>query len=108
LKVMPWEANSFHTAQWLTTVPRSASSAVSARKVRSGTASIRANNHACSPARTARLTPPIGLAAALPVARSRCDHLTTLATLTPKSLAVSRHVRPPATDAATRERKSSE
>ena len=51
-------------------------------------ARIRANNHSASPARTARRTPPIGLAPALPVARNRCDHFTTLDTLTPNNAAV--------------------
>ena len=39
--------------------------------------------------------PPIGFAAALPVARKRCDHFTTLATLTWKVLATSRQLAPP-------------
>src|SRR6516164_2932573 len=52
--------------------------------------------------------PPIGLAAALPFARQRCDHLTTLATLTPNSAAVARHVRPLATEPITRSRRSCE
>jgi hypothetical protein len=34
------------------------------------------------------------LAAAVPLARQRCDHFTTLATLTPNSAAVTRHDRP--------------
>jgi hypothetical protein len=48
------------------------------------------------------------LAAALPVARQRCDHLTTLATLTSNSAAVARQVQPLATAATTRSRKSRE
>src|SRR5262252_1062348 len=47
-------------------------------------------------------------AAALPLARQRCDHLTTLATLTPNSAAVARHVRPLATEPITRSRRSCE
>jgi hypothetical protein len=39
--------------------------------------------------------PPICLAATLPLARRRCDHFTTLATLTPNSAAVFRQVRAP-------------
>jgi hypothetical protein len=42
------------------------------------------------------------------VARQRCDHLTTLATLTPNSAAVARQVQPLATAATTRSRKSRE
>ena len=52
------------------------------------------------------IMPPIGLAAALPVARSRCDHFTTLATLTSNSAATARQDLPPATDATTRSRGS--
>lgn len=37
---------------------------------------------------------PIRWAPALPIARWRCDHLTTLATLTPNNAAVSRQLRP--------------
>jgi hypothetical protein len=48
------------------------------------------------------------LAAALPLARQRCDHFTTLATLTPNSAAVARQVRPLATELTTRSRKSCE
>lgn len=44
----------------------------------------------------------IGKTAAVPVERRLCDHFTTIETLTPNSSAVSRHVRPNATDAATR------
>ena len=76
--------------------------------VRSGFSAIRANNHARSPVSRSGRRPPIGLAAALPVARQRCDHLTTLATLTPNSAAVARQVRPPATAATTRSRRSCE
>jgi hypothetical protein len=55
-----------------------------------------------------RRRPPIGLAAALPVARNRCDHFTALATLTPKLDATSRQERPDTTAPATRSRKSDE
>src|SRR5215468_5218316 len=44
--------------------------------------------------------------AALPLVRRRCDHFTTLATLTPTSAAVARHVRPFATEPITRSRRS--
>ena len=47
-------------------------------------------------------------AAALPVLRKRCDHLTTVATLTLNIVAVARRERPPATDVTTRSRKSCE
>jgi hypothetical protein len=89
-------------------VPRSANSATTARKVRSGFSAIRANSHARSPISRNGRQPPIGLAAALPLARQRCDHFTTLATLTPNSAAVARQVRPLATEATTRSRKSCE
>src|SRR5215467_13433613 len=46
--------------------------------------------------------------AALPLVRRRCDHFTTLATLTPTSAAVARHVRPLATEPITRSRRSCE
>src|SRR6478609_5756820 len=52
--------------------------------------------------------PPIAKAPALPVVRKRCDHLTTVATLTLNILAVARRERPPATDVTTRSRKSCE
>jgi hypothetical protein len=52
--------------------------------------------------------PPIGRAAALPVARNRCDHFTTLATLTLKVDATLRQLSPAATAATTRSRRSSE
>src|SRR3979490_2401455 len=52
--------------------------------------------------------PPILYAAALPVARKRCDHFTTLATLTPNSAAVARHERPATTEPTTRSRRSCE
>jgi len=55
-----------------------------------------------------RALTPIGNAAALPVERRRCDHFTTLETLTSKSVAVSRQVRPLATAWATRSRRSFE
>src|SRR6185312_17104941 len=51
---------------------------------------------------------PIGLAATLPVCRLRCDHFTTLATLTPNVLATSRTECPASTRPTTRTRKSSE
>ena len=42
------------------------------------------------------------------LAALRCDHFTTLATLTPNSAAVARHERPPATEPTTRSRRSLE
>jgi HK97 family phage major capsid protein len=66
-------------------VPRSASSATTARKVSSGFSAIRANSHSRPRFSRSCRHPPICLAAALPVARQRCDHFTTLATLTPNS-----------------------
>jgi len=65
-------------------VPRAVSSAITARKVRSGYSAIRANRQSRSPASRSGRHPPIWAAAALPVARNRCGHFTTLATLTPK------------------------
>jgi len=50
----------------------------------------------------------VGRAAALPVWRLRCDHLTTLATLTPKRAATARQLSPVSTRATTRSRRSSE
>jgi hypothetical protein len=46
---------------------------------------------ACWPASSTGRLPPIGLAAALPVARARCRHFTTLETLTPNRSATVRH-----------------
>jgi len=57
-------------------VPRSASSAITARSVRSGFSAIRASSHSRSPVNRSGRRPPIGLAAALPVSRHRCDHFT--------------------------------
>jgi hypothetical protein len=89
-------------------MPRPASSATTARSVRSGFSAIRASSHARSPATTRGRCPPIGLAAALPLAWKRCDQRTTLATLNPNSAAVLRRDRPPVTDATTRSRRSVE
>jgi hypothetical protein len=61
-----------------------------------------AKSQSRSPDKTRGRCPPIQHAAAHPVARNRGDHFTTLATLTPNSAAVTRHVRPPTTDATTR------
>jgi len=77
-------------------------------RARSAFSASRASSQSRSPAKTRGRCPPIQYAAALPVARKRCDHFTTLATLTPNSAAVARHVRPPATDATTRSRRSLE
>jgi len=76
--------------------------------VRSGFTAIRASSHARSCLSRSGRRPPVGLAAALPLARQRCDHFTTLATLTPNSAAVTRQVRPLATAATTRSRRSCE
>jgi hypothetical protein len=89
-------------------MPRSASSATRPRKVRSGFSAIRARSHSRSGSSISCFQPPICLAAALPVARQRCDHFTTLATLTPNSAAVARHVRPDTTEPTTRSRRSCE
>ena len=48
----------------------------------------------------------MGLAAALPVLRARCVHVTTLATLTLNTAAAARVVWPPSTNATTGLRKS--
>jgi hypothetical protein len=79
-----------------------------ARNVRSGFSAIRANSHSRLPAKRRGRRPPIAKAAALPVVRKRCDHLTTVATLTLNIVAVARRERPPATDVTTRSRKSCE
>jgi hypothetical protein len=89
-------------------IPSAASSALIARKVRSGFAAIRASSHSRLLARRCGRCPPIAKAAALPVVAKRCDHLTTVATLTLNIFAVARRERPPATDATTRSRKSCE
>jgi hypothetical protein len=88
--------------------PSAASSALIARNVRSGFAAIRASSHSRLLARQCGRCPPIAKAAALPLVRKRCDHLTTVATLTLNIFAVARRERPPATDATTRSRKSCE
>jgi hypothetical protein len=85
-----------------------ASSALIARNVRSGFSAIRASSQSRLLARRCGRCPPIAEAAALPVVRKRCDHLTTVATLTLNIVAVARHERPPATDLTTRSRKSCE
>jgi len=87
---------------------RAANSATTARKVRSGFSASRAKSQSRSLFSSSGRQPPIFFAAALPVARKRCDHFTTLATLTPNSAAVARHVRPPATEPTTRSRRSLE
>ena len=89
-------------------MPRSANSADSTRNVTCGSHARRSSSQLrCGSSSRPRL-PPIGNAAALPVERRRCDHFTTLETLTSKSLAVSRQVRPLATAWATRSRRSFE
>jgi hypothetical protein len=81
---------------------------MTARNVRSGFSAIRVSSQPRLPARRCGRRPPIAKAAALPVAWKRCDHLTAVATLTLNIFALARHERPPATDAATRSRKSCE
>jgi hypothetical protein len=89
-------------------MPRSCSSSTKARNVRSGAAASRAISHSRCGANRNPGRPPIRLAAALPVARNRCDHFTTLATLTLNIFATARQLSPAATLATTRSRKSSE
>jgi hypothetical protein len=108
LNVMPSRAKNAQSAPWLTFTPSATSSARSARKVRSGFSAIRASSQSRLPARRCSRRPPIARAAALPVVAKRCDHLTTVATLTLKIFAVARREQPPATDATTRSRKSCE
>ena len=79
-----------------------------ARNVRSGFSAIRASSQARLPAKQCGRRPPIARAAALPVVRKRCDHRTTVATLTLNIFAVARRERPPATNPTTRSRKSCE
>ena len=81
---MPAERTSRHTDTGQVAMPRSASSATSAFSVRSGTAFSRSITSARCGSSNRFLCPPIGRAAALPVARWRCDHFTTL---TPDSVA---------------------
>ena len=69
---------------------------------------IRASSQSRSFASAWGRRPPIGRAAALPVARQRCDHFTALATLTSKRAAAARQLSPDATAATTRSRKSRE
>jgi hypothetical protein len=108
LNVMPSRAKNAQSAPWLTFTPSAASSARIARRVRSGFSAIRASSQSRLPARRCGRCPPIARAAALPVVRKRCDHLTTVATLTLNSFAVARRERPLATDVTTRSRKSCE
>jgi len=108
LNVMPSRAKNAQSAPWLTFTPSAASSARIARNVRSGLSAIRASSHSRLPARRCGRRPPIAKAAALPVVRKRCDHLTTVATLTLNIFAVARRERPPATETTTRSRKSCE
>jgi hypothetical protein len=88
--------------------PSAASSALIARNVRPGFSAIRASSQSRLLARRCGRRPPIARAAALRVVRKRCDHRTTVATLTLNIFAVARRERPPVTDATTRSRKSCE
>jgi hypothetical protein len=101
LNVIPSCLKKRHTAPQLAGVPRSASSATTARKVRSGFSAIRINSHSRSLVSRSGRRLPIGCAA-LPVARQSGNHFTTLATLTPNSAADAPQVRPLATEATTR------
>jgi hypothetical protein len=105
---MPSRAKNAQSAPWLTLIPSAASSAKIARNVRSGFSAVRASSQSRLPARRCGRRPPIAKAAALPVARKRCDHLTAVATLTLNIFALARHERPPAINATTRSRKSCE
>jgi hypothetical protein len=89
-------------------VPRAANSATTARKVRSGFAAMRASSQSRWLFNNSSRQPPILDAAVRPLARQRCDHRTTLATLTPNNAAVARQERPPAIDPTTRSRRSVE
>jgi hypothetical protein len=89
-------------------VPRSASSAITARKVRSGFSASRASSQSRAAITRNGRRPPIGIAAELPVVRHRYDHLTALATLSPNSVGAARQVWPPTTAATTRSRRSCE
>jgi hypothetical protein len=89
-------------------MPSAANSAMIARNVRSGFSAIRASSQSRLSARRCGRCPPIANAAALRVIRKRCDHRTTVATLTLNIFAVARRERPPLTDATTRSRKSCE
>jgi hypothetical protein len=108
LNVMPSRTKNAQSAPWLTLIPSAASSAWSARNVRSGFSAIRASSQSRLPARRCGRRPPIAKAAALPVVSKRCDHLTTVATLTLNIFAAARREQPPATNATTRSRKSCE
>jgi hypothetical protein len=108
LNVMPSRAKNAQSAPWLTLTPSAASSASSARNVRSGFSAIRASSQSRLPARRCGRRPPIARAAELPVLPKRCDHLTTVATLTLNIFAVARRERPLATEVTTRSRKSCE
>jgi hypothetical protein len=108
LNVMPSRAKNAQSAPWLTLIPSAASSARIARNLRSGFCAIRASSQSRLLVRRCGRRPPIARAAALPVTRKRCDHLTTVATLTLNIFAAARHEQPPDTDATTRSRKSCE
>lgn len=89
------------------TTPRWCSSPAKAFSVRSGFSARWTTSHSRSPTRLLRPgRPPIGLAAGLPPWRARCDHFTTLATLTRNTRATSRHDCPSPTAATTRSRRS--
>ena len=87
--------------------PRAANSLTRERRVTPGRP-IRPKSQSRSAASFRGRFAPAGWGAALPVARKRCDHFTTEATLTPNNVAVARHERPDATDATTRSRRSLE
>ena len=91
-------------------------SSLRARATRPPTPAASESGFAASRATASRARRPASAAADAPsaapprspFARSRCDHFTALATLTPNTRAVSRQERPPTTDAATRSRRSFE
>jgi hypothetical protein len=106
LKLMSASCTMRQTEPYLVTKPRSRSSATKPRKVRSGSASRCAISQSRSSDNECGRLPPIGYAAALPVARNCCDHFTTLATLTLKVAATFRQLSPAKTAATTRSRRS--
>lgn len=85
-----------------TATPRAASSTCRPRIVRGGSCASRASAWSATGAITSRRLPPVGLAVAEPVARSRIDHFTTADALTPNRPATRRTVSPGRTAATTR------
>ena len=108
LKLIPSRRRKRQSVSQATTTPRLRSSASRACSVRSGFS----DEPRQQPVPLARQhIGPLAahrLGAALPVARARCDHFTTLATLTSNSAATARQDCRRATDATTRSRRSRE